>query len=124
MKLWVIGLALVACTARAQPSSVERGRTLVANRAASQCLLCHSAPLPDPHTHGNLAPPLAGVGARLSAAELRERLVNPAKFNPQSIMPSYGQPSRGERVAASFEGKPIFTPEQLDDVIAYLGSLK
>jgi L-cysteine S-thiosulfotransferase len=124
--LWCVVLAALGfANALAQPPTpAERGQALLVNRQASQCLLCHAAPLPDPHTHGNLAPGLQGVASRYTAAELRERLSNPAKFNPQSIMPSYAVPSPGGRVARAQVGKPIFTAEQLDDMLAYLNTLK
>jgi L-cysteine S-thiosulfotransferase len=123
-RLAVAMLAGAWAAVHAQPGDAARGQALVAQRQASQCLLCHSAPLADAHTHGNLGPPLAGVGQRLSEAELRERLENPQRFNAATIMPSYGRASMAERVAPAHQGKPIFTPEQLADVVAYLASLK
>jgi sulfur-oxidizing protein SoxX len=96
----------------------------VADRQVGLCLLCHSAPIPEERFQGDLAPSRAGVGARLSPAELRRRLVEPAAVNPKTIMPSYFRSEGLERVAPAFRGKTILTEEQIDDVVAYLATLK
>jgi sulfur-oxidizing protein SoxX len=101
-----------------------RGRAIVANRQVGLCLLCHSGPIPEERFQGNLAPDLAGAGVRWSEAELRLRLVDPQKFNPASIMPSYSRTEGLERVAPAYRGKPILTPQQIEDVVAYLATLK
>jgi L-cysteine S-thiosulfotransferase len=102
----------------------ENGRAIVANRQVGLCLLCHSGPFPEERFQGNLAPDLRGVGARLSEAELRQRLVDPARSNPKTIMPSYAKTEGLTRVAPSLRGKPLLTAEQIDDVVAYLVTLK
>ena len=101
-----------------------RGRAIVASRQVGLCLLCHSAPIPEERFQGDLAPSLAGVGARFTAAELRQRLVDPATANPKTIMPSYYRSEGLERVAPAFRGKTILSEEQIDDVVAYLVTLK
>ena len=60
----------------AQPGDPARGRQIVENRSLSACLLCHSGPFPAPHQQGNVGPPLNGVGSRLSAGQIRLRLVD------------------------------------------------
>jgi len=101
-----------------------RGRAIVANRQVGLCLLCHSGPFPEERFQGNLAPDLAAVGARLSEGQIRLRIVDPAKLNPQSIMPAYYKSEGLARVAPAFRGKTILTAEQIEDVVAYLSSLK
>jgi sulfur-oxidizing protein SoxX len=99
-----------------------RGRALVANRQVGLCLLCHSGPFPEERFQGNLAPDLRNAG-RLSEAQLRARLVDPARFNPQTIMPSYYR-TEGTRVAPAYQGKTVLTAQQIEDVVAFLSTLK
>jgi L-cysteine S-thiosulfotransferase len=114
-------LALVIATS-AQAGDVERGRALVADRGQSLCLLCHSLRGADAN-EGNLAPPLAGVGPRLGAAALRERIADMRRFNPATVMPPYRSTEGLQQVAAAAQGRPLFTEAQLDDVVAYLTTL-
>ena len=97
------------------------GRKIAMNRQVSACLLCHSGPFPDPHLQGNLAPSLAGVGSRLTADALRQRLTTPP---PDSMMPSYATIAGRRQVGRQWEGKPVLTPAQIDDVVAFLTTLK
>jgi sulfur-oxidizing protein SoxX len=102
----------------------ERGRAIVANRQVGLCLLCHKGPFPEERFQGDLAPDLEGVGSRLSEAQIRERLVDPSRGNPDTIMPAYYKKDGLTRVAPAYRGKTIFTAEQIDDVVAYLVTLK
>jgi sulfur-oxidizing protein SoxX len=102
----------------------QAGRAIVENRNTGMCVMCHSGPFPDPHLQGNLAPDLRGVGARLTPDEIREHLVDPRRFNPDSIMPSYSATTGLTRVGAAWRGKPLLTEAQMDDVVAYLATLK
>ena len=102
----------------------ERGRQIVANRQVGLCLLCHAAPIPEERFQGDLAPDLKGVGARLSEAQIRARIVDPSKANPDTIMPAYYKTDGLTRVAPAYQGKTILTAEQIDDVVAYLVTLK
>lgn len=101
-----------------------RGKALLAARDPANCVLCHAVPDAAIPFAGNVGPPLAGVGARLSAAQLRLRIVDNLRVNPQTIMPSYYKVAGLERVASPFRGKPILTAPQLEDVVAYLGTLR
>jgi L-cysteine S-thiosulfotransferase len=101
-----------------------RGRAIVANRQLGLCLLCHSGPFPEERFQGNLAPDLSGAGRRATEGELRLRLVDPARLNPQTIMPSYHRAQGLERVAPAFRGKPLLTPQQIEDVVAFLVTLR
>ena len=101
-----------------------RGRAIVANRQVGLCLLCHSGPFPEERFQGNLAPDLTAVGARLSEGQIRQRIVDPTKVNPQSIMPAYYKSEGLVRVAPAYRGKTVLAAEQIEDIVAYLSTLK
>ncbi len=100
-----------------------RGRAIVANRQVGLCLLCHSGPFPEERFQGNLAPDLRGA-ARLTEGQIRQRIVDSRKVNPQSIMPAYYRSEGLVRVAPAYRGKTVLTAEQIEDVVAYLLTLK
>jgi L-cysteine S-thiosulfotransferase len=101
-----------------------RGRAIVADRQVGLCLLCHQAPIPEERFQGDLAPDLARVGARRSVAELRDRVTDARRFNPQTIMPPYLASDGLERVGTSWQGKALLSPQQIEDVVAYLATLR
>lgn len=107
-----------------QPGDAERGRAIAADRRVGLCTLCHAAPLPEPHLHGDLAPPLAGVGARLSAEQLRLRLVDPKRLNSDSVMPAYAANAGFTRVLPRHAGQSLLSPQQIEDVVAWLQTLR
>ena len=134
-------LAVAACAAQAQsppqivgdaipapltdtPGDAARGREIVASRQAGLCLLCHSGPFPEDRFQGNLAPDLSGAGARWSAGQLRLRIVDARRINPETIMPPYHRSSGLERVAPSLRERNMLTAQQVEDVVAYLLTLK
>jgi L-cysteine S-thiosulfotransferase len=106
-----------------QKGDAQAGRALVASRA-SLCLLCHTAPIPEERFQGNLGPPLAGVGTRLTAGQLRQRLVDSSKLNPESIMPPYLRSEGLKQIAPAQQGRTLFTAQQVEDVVAYLQELR
>ncbi len=101
-----------------------RGRAIVVNRQEGLCLLCHSGPFPEERLMGNIAPSLEGVGARLSEGQLRLRIVDSSKVNPKTIMPPYYRTTGLTRVAVAFKDKPILDAQQIEDVVAFLATLK
>ena len=105
------------------PGDAARGRALVLDRS-STCILCHSGPFPETRFQGDLAPSLAGAGNRWTAAQLRLRLVDAAHFNPDTIMPSYYRVDGVIRVGRNWTGKPILTADQVEDIVAYLATLR
>jgi sulfur-oxidizing protein SoxX len=105
------------------PGDAARGRALVLERT-STCILCHSGPFPEEKFQGDLAPDLAGAGSRWSEGQLRLRLVNAARLNPATIMPSYYRVDGLDRVAPAWRGKPILSAEQIEDMVAYLATLR
>jgi len=105
------------------PGDAERGRALVLDRT-STCILCHSGPFPETRFQGDLAPGLAGAGSRWSESQLRLRLVDAAHFNPATIMPSYYRVDGLARVGTNWRGKPILSALQIEDIVAYLATLR
>ena len=101
-----------------------RGRAIVVDRQVGLCLLCHSGPFPEQRFMGDLAPDLAGVGSRLSAGQIRLRIVDPGKLNPATIMPAYYRTEGLQRVSPAFRGKTILSARQIEDVVAFLVTLK
>jgi sulfur-oxidizing protein SoxX len=100
-----------------------RGRALVLDRTTT-CILCHSGPFPETRFQGDLAPDLSGAGNRWSASQLRLRLVDAARFNPATIMPSYFRADGFVRVGRNWTGKPILTAAQIEDIVAFLATLR
>lgn len=105
------------------PGDPVRGRAVLVKRE-STCLLCHSGPFPDQRFQGNLSPDLTGVGSRWSEGELRLRMVDAAHLNPETIMPSFYKIEGLTRVAPNLRGKPVLTAEEIEDVVAFLTTLK
>lgn len=103
----------------------ERGRKLVINRKKGNCLACHQMPIPEEDFHGNIAPPLAGVGGRYNTGQLRLRVVDIKQINPASLMPGfYKNPDKLNRVAKQFQGKTPLTAQEVEDIVAYLDTLQ
>ena len=108
----------------AEPGDAGRGRALVANRQAGLCLLCHTGPIAEERFQGNQAPDLSGAGARWSEGQLRLRLIDARRLNPQTIMPAYYRTDGLNRVGAAWQRKPLLSAQQVEDVVAYLATLR
>ena len=106
------------------PGDAERGEKIVTNRQVGLCLLCHSGPYPQERFQGTMAPDLKGAGSRSTEGQLRLRIVDGSRINPDTIMPPYYRVDGLARVVPAFRGKPILTAEQIEDVVAYLTTLK
>ncbi|MFN3891347.1 MAG: sulfur oxidation c-type cytochrome SoxX [Beijerinckiaceae bacterium] len=101
-----------------------RGRAIIVDRQKGLCLLCHAGPFPEPRFQGNIAPSLAGAGSRLSEGELRLRMVDSTRINPQSVMPSYYRIDHLNRVAPAYRDKPVLEAQDIEDVVAFLKTLR
>ena len=101
-----------------------RGRAIVTNRQLGLCLLCHSGPFPEEPFQGNLAPDLAGAGKRSTEGQLRLRIADSSRINPATIMPAYHRTDGLTRVAPAWRGKPVLNAEQIEDVVAFLTTLR
>jgi sulfur-oxidizing protein SoxX len=106
------------------PADAARGRAVVVNRQLGLCLLCHSGPFVDEPSQGTLAPSLAGAGSRWSEGQLRLRIADARRVNPLTIMPSTYRIDGLTRVGAAWQGRPILTGQQVEDVVAFLRTLR
>ena len=118
----VVGDAIPASLTGAA-GDATRGRALAVERA-STCILCHSGPFPEQRFQGDVAPSLAGTGSRWSEGQLRLRLVDAARLNEATIMPSYYRTDGLTRVGTAWRDKPILSAEQIEDIVAYLVTLR
>ena len=107
----------------ATPGDPVRGRAIVASRQTGLCLLCHSGPFPEERFQGNLAPELSISAGRLSAPQLRARIMDASRFNPGTIMPTYYKAQNLQRVAPKFIGQSILNEQEIEDVVAFLVTL-
>jgi L-cysteine S-thiosulfotransferase len=106
------------------PGDSARGRAIVVDRQKGLCLLCHLGPFPEAPFQGDLAPDLRGVGRRWSEGQLRLRIVDSTRLNPDTIMPPYYRTEGLTQVGRPWQGKPVLTAEQVEDVVAFLTMLK
>jgi L-cysteine S-thiosulfotransferase len=100
------------------------GRGIVVDRRLGACLLCHTGPFPEERFQGTLAPDLSGAGSRWSPGQLRLRLVDATRLEPATIMPPYYRIDGLTRVGSPWLGRPILTAQQVEDVVAFLTTLR
>src|ERR1700693_1358547 len=127
----LLGAAMIAAAGdavdtplTAQPGDPARGGQIVENRQLSACLLCHSGQFPAPHLQGTIGPSLEGVGSRLSAGQIRLRLVDARTLNSDTIMPPYYVADGLNRVGTAWQGKSALSAQQIEDVVAFLTTLR
>ncbi len=106
------------------PGDAARGGAIVGNRQMGLCVLCHAGPFPEERIPATIGPNLTGIGARLTEGQIRLRVVNARHLNPDSVMPSYFNTAGQIRTAPAFQGKPILTAPQIEDVVAFLTTLR
>lgn len=116
----------IAVSLTGSAGNAETGRKVFANRKLGNCLACHAnKDLASQPFHGEVGPPLDGVADRYEASALRAILVNSKiALDEDTIMPSFYRLKNGERTAKKFIGKTILSAEQVEDVLAYLQTLK
>lgn len=101
-----------------------RGARIVRNRETANCLICHTIPDPRESFMGEVGPPLAGVALRLTQGQMRLRLVDPTRINPEAVMPAYHRTTDLLRVDPRWQGRPVLTAQEIEDVVAYLATLR
>jgi L-cysteine S-thiosulfotransferase len=103
----------------------NNGRRLVIDTNKGNCLACHSFPIPEEEFHGTIGPPLQKIALRLNEAQIRLRITDMKKINPNSIMPGYFRaPENINRIALQYENTTLLTAQEIEDVVAYLVTLK
>jgi sulfur-oxidizing protein SoxX len=107
-----------------RPGVPERGKAVVLDPARGNCVICHPMPIPEVEFQGDVGPDLAGVGSRYDAGQLRLRVVDPKRLNPDKVMPAYYRVEGLYRVLKPYRGKPILIAQEVEDVVAYLLTLK
>ncbi|MDJ0945780.1 MAG: sulfur oxidation c-type cytochrome SoxX [Kiloniellales bacterium] len=120
----VVDDSMIEASLTGKSGDPKQGRKVAIDRKLGNCLACHSLPIPEQQFHGETGPDLAGVGSRLTPGELRLRVVDPKVVNPETMMPAFYRVKGLNRVMKDFAGKPILTAEQVEDVVAYLVTLK
>lgn len=106
------------------PGDPARGRTIVVTRQQGLCLLCHSGPFPEERFQGTVATSLDGAGARWTPPQLRLRIVDSRRLNPDTVMPAFHRSDGHQRVGPAWQGKPILDAQQVEDVVAFLVTLQ
>ncbi len=101
-----------------------RGRAVALDPERGNCTICHPAPLPEAEFQGDVGPDLAGVGARYGPGELRLRVVDPKALNPDTVMPVYHRVEGLYRVLERYRGEPVLTAQEVEDVVAWLATLR
>ena len=124
-------LVLAACGApvwgeetAAERADVTRGLAVFLDRDLGHCVLCHAVAQLDVPFQGNIGPALTDVADRLSREEMEQKIMDPTRSNPQSAMPAYFRTRGLRQVAQAYVGKPVLNRQQLDDLLAYLGTLQ
>ncbi|MFK7913061.1 MAG: sulfur oxidation c-type cytochrome SoxX [Pseudomonadales bacterium] len=98
----------------------DNGRAVYTDMDRGHCALCHQLPVLNLNFEGNIGPNLGAVGARLSTAELRARIINPQRSNPDTIMPAYHRIEGLRQVQSKYQGQPILTLQEIEDLVAFL----
>ena len=106
------------------PGDAMRGRDIASNRQVGMCQLCHQVPASNDRFQGDIATSLAGAGTRWTASQLRLRMVDSRGVNADSVMPAYFKVDALHRVGATWRDQPILNAQQVEDVVAWLVSLK
>lgn len=101
----------------------QRGLAIVRDRRRGNCLICHELPIDEEPFQGDIGPSLAGVGSRFSAGQIRLRLIDQSRLNPETLMPPYYRVHDLTNVAPDYRGEPALTAQEIEDVVAYLTTL-
>ena len=124
LKKYQINNDAIATSLTGKAGDPVNGKKLATNRKKGNCLACHSMPIPEQAFHGNIGPDLKGISSRYSEGELRLRIVNPKVLNSETIMPAFYKADGFNRVMKKFAGKTIITAQEVEDIVAYLMTLK
>ncbi len=124
VKFEIVGGERIDKSLTGQPGDPVNGRKLAINTKQGNCLACHVMPVPEQPFHGNVGPDLSEAGGNLSEGEIRLRIVDSKVLNPDTIMPAFYRNDGYERVLKKFQGKTMLSAQQVEDVVAYVMTLK
>lgn len=115
----------VTASLTGQAGDPAEGAKVFMNRKLGNCLACHiNADMEEQPFHGEVGPALDGVADRWSEAELRGIVSNSKEMFPDTIMPAFYRDAGFNRTLEKFDGKTILSAQQVEDVVAYLLTLK
>lgn len=115
----------IAASLTGKGGDAQKGRQVIVGRTLGNCLACHEiTALKNEPYHGNTAPSLDGIASRMSEGEMRLRVVDGTKVNPDTMMPPFYRTDGLNKVMKRFQGTTILTAEQVEDVVAYLKTLR
>lgn len=106
------------------PGDPSRGKGVLVQREKGHCILCHAVPESDVRFAGNIGPPLAGVGERLTPAQIRGRIADPTRHDPGTVMPAYFRTGDLRRVAPAYRDRTVLSAQDVEDAVAYLSTLR
>lgn len=124
VKYVVDGETSIAQSLTGKPGDAVAGRKAAINRKQGNCLACHVMPIPEQPFQGEIGPDLAGVADRYTEGEIRLRVIDPKVINPDTIMPAFYKNTGLHRVLKKFKGTSILNAEQVEDIVAYMMTLK
>lgn len=124
MKYKVVDETSIPKSLTGKAGDAKKGRKLSINRKKGNCLACHVMPIPEQQFHGTIGPDLKGVAGRYEVGELRLRVVDPKVINEDTIMPSFYKNTGFHRVLKKFKGKSVLAAQEVEDIVAYLQTLK
>lgn len=102
----------------------DRGLKVAVDRKRGNCVACHALPAADASFPGDVGPSLANVGERLSPGQIRLRVVDQTRVVSRTVMPAYYRVDDLANVAPEYAGKPILSAGEIEDLVAYLSSLR
>ncbi len=124
IKFEIVGGERIDRSLTGQPGDPANGRKVAISTKLGNCLACHVLPIPEQPFHGDVGPDLSEAGGNLSEGEIRLRIVNSKVLNPDTIMPAFYRNDGFERVMKKFQGKTMLSAQQVEDVVAYVMTLK
>lgn len=105
-----------------RPGDASIGVTIFAKREQGHCVLCHAIDTLDVPFQGNVGPDLSDIGARLTPAQIRLRIVDASRVNPNTVMPPYYRTSQLNQVATAYTDAPMLSAQDIEHLVAYLTS--
>lgn len=124
-------MGAIAVSLSGLPGDAAAGQEVMTTRALGNCVACHQVSALKAEFQGNVGPSLDGTGSRWDESQLRGIVSNAKMTFPDTVMPSFYKVNGYVRPGDAFTGKagteplpPLLTAQQIEDVVAYLTTLK